>query len=208
MKWRNRVDGGVCAALAAFIPFTVCASEVWHGQDAGQVIGVKQWALVEGFADVIQEKKKAVNPATSKRPESPAHLMAVLKTLNLREPKRRSGWKFGSYALARFRRILASRGGTFRGRVVMMVATAYCPRRCCGSRFGVTASGRQAEYGIAAVDPRIIPLGTALYVDGYGFAIAADVGSAIKGNRIDLCFPTHREATHFGRRSVRVLILR
>jgi 3D (Asp-Asp-Asp) domain-containing protein len=50
-------------------------------------------------------------------------------------------------------------------------------------------------------------LGTALYVDRYGFAIAADVGRAIKGNRIDLCFPTHREAHRFGRRWVRVLIL-
>jgi 3D (Asp-Asp-Asp) domain-containing protein len=89
-----------------------------------------------------------------------------------------------------------------------MEATAYCPKGCCGSRHGRTATGRRAEYGVAAVDPRRIPLGTALYVDRYGFAIAADTGSAIKGNRIDLCFPTHREANRFGRRQVRVLILR
>ncbi|WKU18040.1 3D domain-containing protein [Fervidibacter sacchari] len=59
-----------------------------------------------------------------------------------------------------------------------------------------------------AVDPRVIPLGTALYVDRYGFAIAADTGRKIKGARIDLCFPAHREAMRFGTRSVRVLILR
>jgi 3D (Asp-Asp-Asp) domain-containing protein len=88
-----------------------------------------------------------------------------------------------------------------------MEATAYCPKGCCGSATGRTATGWRAEYGIAAVDPRVIPLGTALYVDRYGFAIAADVGRAIKGNRIDLCFPTHREAHRFGRRWVRVLIL-
>ncbi len=89
-----------------------------------------------------------------------------------------------------------------------MEATAYCPKGCCGSGTGQTATGRRAEYGIVAVDPRVIPLGTALYVDRYGFAIAADKGRSIKGNRIDLCFPTHREAKRFGRRWVRVLIFR
>lgn len=89
-----------------------------------------------------------------------------------------------------------------------MLATAYCPRGCCGSAHGRTATGRHAEYGIVAVDPRVIPLGTALYVDRYGFAIAADTGRKIKGARIDLCFPTHRESSRFGRRIVRVLVLR
>jgi 3D (Asp-Asp-Asp) domain-containing protein len=58
-----------------------------------------------------------------------------------------------------------------------------------------------------AVDPRVIPLRSRLYVEGYGLAIAGDTGRAIKGNRIDLGFNTYREAMRFGRRSVIVHIL-
>lgn len=97
---------------------------------------------------------------------------------------------------------LASRGGEqlrYREKFTME-ATAYV----AGGR---TATGRPAVYGVAAVDPRIIPLGTRVYVDGYGYAIAADVGSAIKGQKIDLCFSTREEAIRFGRRMVTVYIL-
>ena len=72
---------------------------------------------------------------------------------------------------------------------------------------GITADGRVAGYGVAAVDPSVIPLGTRLFVEGYGMAVAADVGSAIQGNRIDLCFDDPDLARSFGRRTVRVFIL-
>ncbi len=72
---------------------------------------------------------------------------------------------------------------------------------------GYSALGLPAGYGIAAVDPRVIPLGTLLYVEGYGYAIAADVGSAIKGEKIDLCFPSRRQALLFGRQYTTVHIL-
>ena len=90
------------------------------------------------------------------------------------------------------------------GRVLKMSATAYTPGHGCGYR---TATGAKACFGIVAVDPRAIPLGTCLYIDGYGNAIAADTGGAIKGNRIDLCFNTLKEAKTFGRRTVVVHIL-
>ena len=102
-----------------------------------------------------------------------------------------------------------SRGLPIAHRVLTMVATAYYPGpRSCG-RFanGLTATGIKARRGVVAVDPRVIPLGSRLYVEGYGFAIAADTGSAIKGNRIDVCFNTYREAKRWGRRTVRVLVL-
>ncbi len=66
----------------------------------------------------------------------------------------------------------------------------------------------KAQKGVVAVDTRFIPLGTRLYIPGYGLAVAADRGSAIKGNRIDLCFNTYAEAVRFGRRIVEVYILR
>ena len=60
---------------------------------------------------------------------------------------------------------------------------------------GRTYLGLKAERGIVAVDPRVIPLGARVHVEGYGEALAADIGSAIKGNRIDLCFrPIGRQA--------------
>jgi resuscitation-promoting factor RpfB len=73
-----------------------------------------------------------------------------------------------------------------------------------GSR---TATGARAAYGIIAVDPSIIPLGTKVYVPGYGNAIAADTGGAIRGNKIDLCFDSRAEALAWGRRSVTITIL-
>lgn len=104
---------------------------------------------------------------------------------------------------------LPSRGGYWR-RPRLMEATAYDPGpRSCGKYAnGYTANGTRAQKGVVAVDTRIIPFGTKLYIPGYGFAVAADRGSAIRGNRIDLCFDTYREAVQFGRRMVEVYFLR
>ncbi|HVA38494.1 MAG TPA: ubiquitin-like domain-containing protein [Candidatus Dormibacteraeota bacterium] len=109
----------------------------------------------------------------------------------------------------RFRQ-LASRGGSFAGTIAYtamhMVATAYTP--FCTGCDGYTATGLRAGYGLVAVDPRVIPLGTKLFIPGYGPAIAADTGGAIRGNRIDLGFEHYAEAMAFGRRSIVVYILR
>jgi uncharacterized protein YabE (DUF348 family) len=105
---------------------------------------------------------------------------------------------------------LTTSRGTFRySQVATMSASAYCPCKiCCGPKAnGITKSGKKAGYGVVAVDPKVIPLGTQFYIEGYGPAVAADIGSAIKGNRIDLCFETHQEALNFGRRKIQVYIL-
>lgn len=104
----------------------------------------------------------------------------------------------------------ASRSGTFsRTRVLTMEATAYDPSAGRGKAATFrTATGRRAEFGVVAVDPKVIPLNTLVYVEGYGFALACDKGSAIKGNKIDLCFNTYAEVKQFGRRKVRVHILK
>src|SRR5690606_29425198 len=93
--------------------------------------------------------------------------------------------------------------------VLEMEATAYYPGPESTGRFadGRTATGMLAGHGVVAVDPAVIPLGTRVYVPGYGIAVAADVGSAIRGYRIDLAFDTYREALHYGRRRVQVYIL-
>lgn len=105
--------------------------------------------------------------------------------------------------------VATSRGSFSRGKVITMSASAYDPSAGRGRHAtGITASGMRARFGVVAVDPRVIPLGTRLFVEGYGFAIAADTGGAIKGNKIDLCYQTRRECMQFGRRKVKVHILK
>lgn len=99
-------------------------------------------------------------------------------------------------------------------------ATAYCScYECCGKHpgnkwYGITATGTRAKVGTIAVDPRVISLGTKVYVEGlygannYGYAVAEDTGGAIKGNIIDLYFNTHAETVVWGRQQVRVYILK
>jgi 3D (Asp-Asp-Asp) domain-containing protein len=74
----------------------------------------------------------------------------------------------------------------------------------CGS---YTANGSLLRKGLVAVDPRVIPLGTRLFITGYGYAVADDTGGAIKGNRIDLAFDSHPEASQFGMQKVTVFII-
>ena len=108
---------------------------------------------------------------------------------------------------------VTSRGESFRySYYIDMVATAYTYGD--GGKWGnVTATGKTVKVGHVAVDPKVIPLGTRLYIaypNGkwvYGYAVAEDTGGAIKGNRIDLFFPTKQECKNFGRRTVRVYIL-
>lgn len=85
-------------------------------------------------------------------------------------------------------------------------ATAY-------SGDGITASGTATQrdpdgYSTIAVDPRVIPIGSTVYVEGYGYAVAQDTGGAIKGNIIDVFFHSKSEANAWGRRSVKVYILK
>lgn len=115
--------------------------------------------------------------------------------------------KVGTTAPKRF----ASRGGGYfsGGKVVTMTATGYSASAAenGGSSSGRTATGLKIGHGVVAVDPNYIPLGTRLYIEGYGYAVAADTGGAIKGNRIDLGHNSRHEANAVGRRSVKVHIL-
>lgn len=71
---------------------------------------------------------------------------------------------------------------------------------------GKTASGLPVGVGVIAVDPTVIPLGTRVFIPGYGPAVAADVGTAVKGNIIDLWMPSTAQALAWGRRTVTITI--
>ena len=82
-----------------------------------------------------------------------------------------------------------------------------------GGYGGQTATGIPLDKGVIAVDPKVIPLGSRVFVEAldgswsYGYAVAGDTGGAIKGNRVDLCFRTRSECIQFGRRKCRVYVL-
>ncbi len=92
----------------------------------------------------------------------------------------------------------------FKG-VFAMEATAYLPADGDGN--GITKMGTAARYGVVAVDPNIIPLGSHLYIPGYGVAVAEDTGSDILGNRIDLYMEDYESCMVFGRQTVPVYVL-
>jgi len=86
-------------------------------------------------------------------------------------------------------------------------STAYT-----SSAGSMTASGKvvvRNPNGIStvSVDPNIIPLGSYLYIEGYGYAVAADKGSAIKGNEVDVFFNSENECRDWGRQTVKVTVL-
>ncbi|WP_404452922.1 LysM peptidoglycan-binding domain-containing protein [Virgibacillus necropolis] len=95
------------------------------------------------------------------------------------------------------------------GRTLSVEATAYTAY--CTGCSGITATGvnlrENANAKVIAVDPSVIPLGTKVYVEGYGYAVAADTGGAINGNKIDVHFPTKDQAYNWGRRIVDVTII-
>jgi resuscitation-promoting factor RpfB len=87
----------------------------------------------------------------------------------------------------------------------IVVATGYSAQQSgLSSR---TATGTRAVRGAIAVDPSVIPLGTRMYVPGYGYGVASDTGSAVRGSHIDLCFDTVAEAIAWGRRTVTIVVL-
>ena len=83
-------------------------------------------------------------------------------------------------------------------------ATAYT---WGGGATGHTSIGLWPKRGIVAVDPRVIPYYTKLYIPGYGMAIAGDTGGAIVGTRIDLFMDSLHECFQWGRRDVEIYIL-
>ena len=71
----------------------------------------------------------------------------------------------------------------------------------------LTYSETMPDIGTVAVDPEVIPLGTELYIEGYGPGVALDTGGLIKGNRIDLFFRTEKEAINWGKRHLSVRLI-
>lgn len=95
------------------------------------------------------------------------------------------------------------------GKTFYVSATAYTA--FCNGCSGVTATGinlrANPHLKVIAVDPSVIPLGSKVHVEGYGYAIAGDTGGAIKGNKIDLFMQNHSDAIAFGRKQVKITVI-
>jgi 3D (Asp-Asp-Asp) domain-containing protein/LysM repeat protein len=95
------------------------------------------------------------------------------------------------------------------GKEISVSATAYTAD--CQGCSGTTATGvdlkANPDAKVIAVDPSVIPLGSKVYVEGYGYATAADTGSAIKGNRVDIFVPNEQDAVNWGVKNIKVKIL-
>lgn len=95
------------------------------------------------------------------------------------------------------------------GEEMYVSATAYTAQ--CNGCSGVTATGinlnANPNLKVIAVDPNVIPLGSKVWVEGYGHAVAGDTGGAIKGNKIDLFVPSKEQAYKFGRKQVKIRVL-
>lgn len=107
-------------------------------------------------------------------------------------------------------------GRTFTySRKITVNATAYDTSLEENGGYSKTAIGLTPKFGIVAVDPKVIPLGSKLYIESvddggswtYGYCIAGDTGGAIKGNRVDLCYNSRYECIQFGRRKATVYVL-
>jgi uncharacterized protein YabE (DUF348 family) len=115
----------------------------------------------------------------------------------------------GTKVMAQTVAVSRGAGSSESGREMYVSSTAYTPS--CSGCSGITATGINLKSNpgikVIAVDPRVIPLGTKVYVEGYGYAVAADTGSAIKGNKIDVFFASKSDAYRWGRKTVKIKIL-
>jgi len=176
---------------------------------------VKRWAFTmpPGKTQVLDPGTPGVAEtayAVTRTPDRRTLRKTALVSRILRAPRARIVAEgIGEYAALS---AIAERGiaGTLKlaSAAMSMVATAYTAE-CAGcSGTGMTASGRPAGHGVVAVDPRVIPLGTHMYIPGYGHAVAGDTGGAIRGNRIDLGFNSNAAANQFGRRAITVYLIK
>ena len=108
-------------------------------------------------------------------------------------------------AVAHAPKLVTAASSSKAGKRLRVVATGYSADEPGAA--SNTRTGHRVQRGVIAVDPKVIPLGTRVYIPGYGWAIASDTGGLIKGNRIDLCFDTAQECERWGRRSVVVILL-
>ncbi|MFD4928847.1 LysM peptidoglycan-binding domain-containing protein [Peribacillus butanolivorans] len=136
---------------------------------------------------VPAEQAKPAAPAEQAKPAAPAEKAEKEKTVSNSESTNQTGIE----------------------KEITVRATAYTAD--CQGCSGTTATGIDLKANpntkVISVDPSVIPLGSKVYVEGYGYATAADTGSAIKGNKVDIFIPNEQDAINWGVKNVKLQIL-
>jgi 3D (Asp-Asp-Asp) domain-containing protein len=154
------------------------------------VNNLKSWNNLK--SDTIYPKQKLKVTAPAKKTTAPAKAKAPAKKAT---PVKAASQKPSSNQVKKTLTVSAS------------AFTANC-KGCSGITYTGINLKKNPHMKVISVDPKVIPLGSKVYVPGYGTAIAADKGSAIKGNRIDVFVPNYNDAIKWGRKTVTVQILK
>ena len=151
----------------------------------------KHYAIVKENGKVVS--KELIKEVTEK--DSKDRLVAIGTQVTKKEPTASP---------------VVSRSNESSGKEFYVASTAYTAS--CAGCTGRTSTGfnLKANPGakVIAVDPSVIPLGSKVYVEGYGYAVASDTGSAIKGNKIDVFVPSKSAAYQWGNKRVKIRVLK
>lgn len=174
--------------------------------------------LLKGREKVVQEGKKgSVERKFEIVKENGKEVSRTLLSEKvIQEPQKKivtvGSKKMVASAQSKKSNVAVSRGNSAApsgGKEFYVTATAYTAH--CNGCTGTTATGidlrANPNLKVIAVDPSVIPLGSKVWVEGYGHAIAGDTGGAIKGKKIDLHVPTKKAAYNFGRRTVKIKVI-
>jgi len=165
---------------------------------------LKQWNNLS--SDLIVVGQKLYLEAGHVQQAAPAQQAPAQQSANQQAPAQQAP---AQKAPAQPAKPQAQQTGNPQGKQITVQSTAYTAD--CAGCSGVTATGVDLKSNrnakVIAVDPSVIPLGSKVYVPGYGTAIAADTGGAIKGNRIDVHVPSKSQAYNWGRKSVTVTVV-
>lgn len=176
--------GDTLQSIAADFDVMVRDIRMWNDLDS-DVIVVGQELKIKGL---YQDEKVATKEVADSAPEKVAKSEKATKTEKVTKSEAKPKPE---------------------GKTMSVTATAYTAE--CDGCSGITYTGvdlnKDRNAKVIAVDPNVIPLGSKVHVEGYGNAIAADIGGAIKGNKIDLHVPTKDEAYSWGVRTVNITIL-
>ncbi len=174
--------------------------------DGGKSVEVYSHAIT--VESLLKEREITLSKSDSLSIPGGSRILDGMRIEIERAPKVKPGPAPARKAVRKTATKLASRGiASGAGvRTYSMVATAYS-NLGNGPWGNKTATGARCRRGVIAVDPRVIRLGTRLYVEGYGECVAGDTGSAIKGMRIDLFMDRESECNRWGRRRVKVVVL-
>jgi uncharacterized protein YabE (DUF348 family) len=210
----DRVEPRVDEPLAAGTDVRVTRIDAWTAHERRRIV---QRIVRQADANLAPDATRVLDPGAPgerdvvvryERRDGGSETSTVLASHVLRQPRPKIIARgIAAYAsLARVAEQGFASAVRLAGSALHMIATAYTGG--CYGCSGVTATGVRAGLGVIAVDPSVIPLGTKLFIPGYGRAVAGDTGGSIVGHRIDLGFNNSVEALRWGRRPVTVYVLR